>query len=299
MNTKNLMRAPRTMKAVTGLTYQEFTALLPLFEHAYREHKMSDPKRIRRMGGGQKGKLPTMESRLFFILFFCKTYPTMDVLGFWFGKSSGRSTEAVHLLRNVLEKALGRALVMPERKIHSIEEFIEKFPEVKDVFLDGSERRVERPKSVKRNRRLYSGKKKAHTRKNVIVADEKKRILIVSPTKSGRRHDKRIADKMALVERIPKAVGLFADSGFQGIQHLRPDAQVVKRGSKRCPLSEAERENNRIISSLRMVVEHAIGGMKRFRVLSGVLRQNSGRFDDDIVALCAGLWNWHLRCACI
>lgn len=285
------------MKALTGLTRTEFDALLPLFENAYIDHKMSDPKRQRRLGGGQKGKLASMESKLFFILFFCKTYPTMDVLGFWFGKSSGRSTEAVHLLRKVLEGALGRAIVMPERKIRSVEEFLEKFPEVKDVFLDGVERRVERPKSGKRNNRLYSGKKKSHTRKNVIASDENRRILIVSPTKAGRRHDKRISDKMTLVEHIPKDIGIFADSGFQGIQHIHPNTQVVKRGTKRRPLSDVECENNRIISSLRMVVEHAIGGMKRFRVLSGTLRQKIGRFDDDIVALCAGLWNWHLRCA--
>ena len=296
MNLKNLARNPRMLKALTGLTYQEFIDLLPLFRAAYLEYKMSLPGRRRRVGGGQKGKLADMEAKLFFILFFCKTYPTMDVLGFWFGKSSGRSTNAVHLLRKVLERALGRAVVLPERKIRSVSEFVEKFPEVRDVFLDGTERRIQRP-GGKRNRRFYSGKKKAHTRKNVAVVDEKRRILLVSPTKQGRRHDKRIADKQALVEHLPANVGIFADSGFRGIERARPDAQVVKRGSKHHPLTQAECANNRVISSLRMVAEHAFAGVKRYRVVAEILRQKLGRFDDDIMVVCAGLWNWHLRYA--
>lgn len=149
-----------------------------------------------------------------------------------------------------------------EPKLTSAEEFLEKFPEVKDVFLDGGERRRERPKKPKTERRMCSGKKKAHTRKNVVVADERKRILVITPTKAGRRHTKAIADKSILLTRIPKHVGVFADSGFQGVQHLHPNTVVTKRGRRNVPLSEEDRLNNHIIASLRIIVEHAIGGMK-------------------------------------
>src|SRR3954464_8207965 len=90
---------------------------------------------------------------------------------------------------------LRRKLALPTRKIRSVEEFLAKFPEVKDVFLDGTERKVQRPKSKKRQNKLYSGKKKGTMRKNIVVSDERKRILVLTPTKSGRRHDKRLADK--------------------------------------------------------------------------------------------------------
>jgi hypothetical protein len=255
---------------------------------------MSDPKRKRKVGGGNTGRLPTYEAKLLFILFYVKNYPTFDVLGTLFDKPRGRSCMDVHYYLKILEKALGHAVVLPERQLRSVEEFLEKFPEVKDVFLDGSERRRERPTKPKSERRMYSGKKKAHTRKNIVMTDETKRILMVSPTKSGRRHDKRLADKFSYVSGVPPHVSIFADSGFQGIQHQHPNTLVSKRGRKNAPLSDEERENNHVIASLRIVVEHAIGGMKRFRIMVDRLRMKMGFDEDRVSRLCAGLWNWHL-----
>lgn len=284
------------MKAFIGLSHREFLDLVPVFEQAYRAIKSAEPGRKRRVGwGGIKGKLPTYENKLFFVLFYVKNYPTFDVLATLFDKDRGRSCEHIHFFLKVLEKALGHAVVLPERKLTSVEEFFEKFPEVKDVFIDGGERMMERSKKPKRERRTYSGKKKAHTRKNVVVADKSRRILMVSPTKVGRRHDKRIADKYSYVTGIPPNVGIFADSGFQGIQHLHPNTAVPKRGRKNAPLTDEERANNHVIASLRIVVEHAIGGMKRFRILVDRLRMKLGITENRLPGVCAGLWNWHLR----
>lgn len=281
------------MKALTGLSYQEFTDLIPAFEKGYLDEQRRKPNRQRKVGGGKKGKLPTMESKLFFILFYAKAYPTFDVLGFMTDRDRGKCCRSVHLLLKALKKALGREIVLPERKIHSVEEFLEKFPEAKDIFFDGTERRIQRPKNKKRQTKLYSGKKKANTRKNVIVSDEKKRILFLSPTKSGRRHDKRIVDKSIL--KIPDNVGKWADTGFQGLDKLYENVIRPKKGTKKHPLSQEDKENNKIISSFRVVVEHAIAGIKRFRVLTDTLRNKIGLFDDMVMEVCSGLWNYHLR----
>jgi len=117
--------AHRAMKAITGLSYEEFTNLVPLFKHAYIAHKMANPLRKRSVGGGIKGKLPTYEAKLLFVLFYAKNYPTFDVLGFFFDKPRGQSCEDIHLFLKVLEKALGHAVVLPERKLTSAEEFLE------------------------------------------------------------------------------------------------------------------------------------------------------------------------------
>lgn len=282
------------MKALTGMSAQEFQDILPDFTYELRRYYMTKPNRKRKIGAGQKGHLQTNEAKLFFILFYLKTYPTFDVLAFFSNKSRGRSCEAAHLYLYIVEKALGKKIVLPQRKITSVEEFYEKFPEVKDIFVDGTERRIQRPKRKKQNKRTYSGKKKAHTRKNVVVTDEKKRILVVSPTKPGRRHDKRLTDRELLIERIPKDIGIWADSGFQGIAHLHPNTLVAKRAHKNKPLTKEEKKENRIISSFRIVAEHAIGGMKRYRVMTDVLRNKIGVFDDRIAVVTAGIWNYHL-----
>ena len=293
MNIPKLSRDPRAMKALTGLSYQEFINLLPTFEQAIFDIQKQKPNRKRKVGGGKKGKLPTVESKLFFILFYIKTYPTFDVLGFMTDRDRGKCCRSVQLLLRALKKTLGREIVLPERKINSVEEFLEKFPEVKDVFLDGSERRIQRPKDQKRQNKLYSGKKKANTRKNVIVADEKKRILFLSPTKSGRRHDKRIVDKSIL--KIPEGVGKWADTGFQGLDKFYENVVLPKKGTKKNPLTLADKINNKVISSFRVVVEHALAGIKRFRILTDTLRNKIGLFDDMIMEVCSGLWNFHLR----
>jgi hypothetical protein len=183
---------PRLCKALTGYSYEEFNKLLPTFETTYYNYLKRRRGRINKPGQGQKGHLPDARTRLFFILFYLKTYPTFDVLGFLSGKSRGRTCEAVHFLLNILKKTLGKETVLPLRKISSVEEFLEKFPEVKDVFLDGSERRIYRPRNKKDQKYFYSGKKKGHANKNVIVNDDKRRILMLSPTRSGKTHDKRI-----------------------------------------------------------------------------------------------------------
>jgi DDE superfamily endonuclease len=285
------------MKAMTGLSHYEFEQLVPTFEQELYLHKLTVPGRLRKPGGGIKGHLPDARAKLFFILFYLKAYPTFDVLGCLYGKSSGRSCEAAHLYLAVLQKTLGKKIQFPERKIRSMEELLQKFPEVKDVFIDGTERPMQRPKRGKANKRTYSGKKKTHTRKHIVISDEKQRILLVSPAKPGRRHDKWLTDRELLGEYIPKDVAVWADSGFQGLQDKRPPGSltfIAKRGRKNRPLTEAERRENHSISHFRIVNENAIGGMKRYRATTDKLRNKIGWFDDQVMRTAAGLWNYHL-----
>ena len=186
-------------------------------------------------------------------------------------------------------------LVLPERKVHSIEELFERFPEIKDVFADGVERKVQRPVSKKRQNKLYSGKKKIHTKKNVIVTDDKKKIIFLTPTKSARRHDKRLADKVLLFDYIPEKIALWVDTGFQGVLKQHYNTLIPKKATKGKPLTLHDKENNRIISSFRVVVEHAIAGIKRFNIVATTLRNRKVYFDDLVMELSCGLWNFHLK----
>jgi len=178
-----------------------------------------------------------------------------------------------------------------------MKEFIQAFPEVKEIFIDGTERRVQRPKNSKKQKKKYSGKKKTHTRKNTIFGDKKNRILVVSPTKDGTLHDKPQLEKEGTLDHIPGWVDIWVDKGYDGIRKLIKNANKVympKKKPRGGELTEEEKEDNKIISSIRMVVEHSIGGMKRFRCLSDVFRNKNG-IDDKFVTLCAGLWNFHLQ----
>ena len=187
-----------------------------------------------------------------------------------------------------------RKLVLPKRKISDPEEFLRLFPEVAELFVDGIERLRQRPKKKKSATKTYSGKKKQHTRKSVVVTDKKKRVLVITKQKSGRRHDKRLADKESVFENIPKEVTIMSDTAFIGEEKVHPNTLRPKKKPQGRELTYDEKETNRIISSYRVIVEHAIGGIKRYRCMSEKLRNRKAFIDDTFLLLASGLWNYHL-----
>jgi hypothetical protein len=56
-------------------------------------------------------------------------------------------------------------MVLPERKIESIQQFWERFPEVKEVILDGTECLVQRPQEPQKQQEHYSSTPKKAKRK--------------------------------------------------------------------------------------------------------------------------------------
>ncbi|WP_440863220.1 transposase family protein [Symbiopectobacterium purcellii] len=161
---------------------------------------------------------------------------------------------------------------MPARQIRSAEEFFRAFPGVKDVFIDGTERPVQKPKNLRRRKKMYSGKKRQTTRKGLIMTDETRQIGFIPMSKNGRRHDKRLLDKVDIIRHIPPEVTIWADTGFQGIDKQHPNTQIPKKGTRKRPLSPEQKQENKIISGIRITVEHAIAGIKRLGCMNQILR---------------------------
>ena len=66
------------------------------------------------------------------------------------------------------------------------------------------------------------------------------------------------------------------------------------RKSKKNPspaLSAEQKAENKALSQIRIFVEHAIGGMKRYNILVHSFRNRTEHFEDDVIGVCAGLWN--------
>lgn len=293
MNIDKVLNNNRLVRAVLGINKKVFEKLLVSFTEMHR--KMAESKeRKRAFGGGSNGNIKDPKKKLFYILWYLKVYPTFDVAAYVFGSSKSRTQAWASNILPILEKTLGRKMVLPKRRISSVEEFFKLFPETKEVMLDGLERPTVRSQKSKVQNKHYSGKKKRHTRKNLIVTDKTKRILILTPTKHGKIHDKKMSDKNMLASRIPEKVSLIADTGFQGIQKQHRNTLIPKKKPKGGYLTETEKAWNKLISSARMVVEHAIGGIKRFGCLSQVFRNKNG-IDDRFINVCSGLWNLQLE----
>ena len=108
-----------------------------------------------------------------------------------------------------------------------------------------------------------------------------------------------------LKQECPPELDWFAeihvgvDLGYQGIQADYSGAQIAiptkkPRKSKKHPnpqLSAEQKAANTVLSQVRIFIEHAIGGMKRYTILVHVFRNRKADFEDDAIGVCAGLWN--------
>lgn len=302
MNIDKVLHNRRLTLALTGLTPQEFIDLLPTFERVWQAVKQQDysknrKNRMRRPGGGRKGFLRGMHDKLFFILFYYKCYPTYDVLTFLYGFDRANGFRRQKQMTHILEKTLGRKMVLPERRLRKVEEFFTMFPEAKEVFIDGTERPIQRPKNLTQQKDKYSGKKKRHTVKNILIADKHKRIGFLSKTESGRKHDFEMFKKHAPPHYIPTTVKQHMDLGFKGYHAQFPDHKISMpdRKPRIRDLSKTKLQQNKKKSSWRALVEHAICGTKRFRIVTDVFRNKVKGSDDKAMLISCGLWNYHLK----
>jgi hypothetical protein len=297
LNKEKILKNPRLCQSIFGTSREEIERLLLVFGQCiitYRYQLKPKENRKRKIGAGRKGDLPTDLDKLLYILMYLKIYPTYDVLSILSNHQRSKCGDSVNFLLPVLEMTLKRKLVLPKRKAASLKEVFKRCPGLKDVFMDGTERRTQKPKNLKKRKKLYSGKKKSTTRKTVVVSDDKNRIILMTPTKNGRRHDKKISDKNGIIEAIPQEITIWTDTGFTGIQHKHPKSMIPDKRRKNHPLTKEQEENNKIISGIRVLSEHAIGGLKRFKAASDTYRNHRPNMDDLMNRICGGLWNLHL-----
>jgi hypothetical protein len=291
---QQLKHHPRALRTFTGLDQAEFEKLLTHFEiayHAYRyDQHVTKKSRKRRYGGGRKSRLASMEDKLLFILFYFKVYPLQEVMAFLFETSQGRVNEWIHTLSIVLQMALGEAQALPERDPKNLEQTLAVCLSV-DFSIDGTERRIQRPHDTTEQQEKYSGKKKAHTVKNNLIVDLEERLVrYLSQTFAGRIHDKRICDEEDY--RFPPGCVLFKDTGFQGFEPDDVCTYQPKKKPRNQELSAEEKAENKMIASIRILVEHVIAGVKRCRIVHDVFRNTTAHFDDLVMEIACGLHNF-------
>jgi Helix-turn-helix of DDE superfamily endonuclease len=109
-----------SLQAMTGLTEQEFQALLPPFEQAFMVY-MHDPtidgqpRTVRRSRTYETCPVPTIGDKLLFILTYVKQNPSQEVQGQLFGMSPSTANKWIHLLHTVLNQAFAHQELLPAR----------------------------------------------------------------------------------------------------------------------------------------------------------------------------------------
>lgn len=258
-----LRKNPQIFRRLTGISVEKFDEILKKLEpkyEAWKKKRVLRMKRKRKEGGGRKRNL-ALEDRLLMLLMYYRVYVTHAFLGFLFeidDSNVGRNM-------NPLEKFLAGIFRIPEKKIEISEE------ELLEVFVDGTEQVIERPK--RKQVRWYSGKKKKHTIKHQVVVvkrrkekgrgkhQRKLRIAAVSRAFEGKTHDKKMYEESAM--RAPPHIKGYGDSGYLGT-----DLIIPKKKPKGKKLTKKQKKSNRLHASKRIVVEHGIGKMKIWKIMA-------------------------------
>jgi hypothetical protein len=273
----HLRKYPSVFRHLTGLTVPAFDALVavvvPAAEAAHRK-SLDRPDRQRAIGAGGEFGLTTADQVLLAVIWL-RQYPTQEVLGFLFGVSDSTALRAVRRCLPVLEQAGKDTMRMPDPgpgRRKRLPALLADTPGLA-VVIDSFEQRTHRPR--RRQRAYYSGKKKAHTLKSQVGVDEESgRVVDVSDSVPGPWADIKLLKKSRLLKRLPEGVGGIGDLAYVGIAELHPAGlgaapRRKPRGKARPP---EDRRYNRAFSRRRIVVEHAIGRLRRFRSVAHVNR---------------------------
>ena len=124
------------------------------------------------------------------------------------------------------------------------------------------------------------------------MVDKAKGQIICLSFAKGRRHDFRLYKESQV--RVKSETVVETDTGFQGIAKLHANSVLPKKRSKKHPLSKEDKIRNRQISRDRVLNEHIIGRVKRFRILLERYRNRRKRFALRF-SLIAGIYNFELN----
>ena len=325
LTVKKLRRKPKHFHNFTGLTPEQFdevlAALEPLYERA-EQHRLENPDRLRSRGAGRNFNLDLPERLLMSLMYF-RLYVTQALLGYLFDLDTSNVSREINgrmlaVLSEVLpvpardEPLLDLLAAAQEadsgggggggggkrkrkgKKIGTLEELLGKHPEFEEIFIDATEQELPKPKDRERRKELYSGKRKRHTAKMQVVSTKNKLILHLCRHVPGRVSDHLLLRATGVMRRIPQqGVVVRVDKGYEGIEEEYPRVRVQKprKARRGHPLTVLEKIYNRAMNALRIPVEHAIGHLKKYRMLAGVYRGEAERYDESALVI-AGLHNY-------
>lgn len=98
-------------------------------------------------------------------------------------------------------------------------------------------------------------------------------------------------------------IKIFVDLGYLGMEKDYQKAQIhiphkkpKKTDANPEPkLTKEQKERNKAMSKIRIFVENAIAGIKRYNILVQRYRNKKRNFEDDVIAVAAGLWNLQIQ----
>jgi len=114
----------------------------------------NNPNRIRKIGGGRKKILSTLEDQLLLVLVWAKLYPSYLVLEYFFGVDESTVCRTIQEIIPLLQSKF----ILPKRrkgkKITTIEELKEIIPDLDEILTDARKQKIPRPRKKQKERNI-------------------------------------------------------------------------------------------------------------------------------------------------
>lgn len=121
--------------------------------------------------------------------------------------------------------------------------------------------------------------------------DKEVKSVICTNFCNGKRHDFRLFKESKV--RFKPETKVLTDSAYLGLNKIHANSDLPKKRSKKRPLSAEDKQNNRQLSSDRVLNENVIGMLKRFKIIADKYRNRRKRFGLRF-NLIAGIYNYEL-----
>src|SRR5215212_528890 len=228
------------------------------------------------------------------LLIYYRLYITYTLAGFLF------DLDQSNICRDIqkIEPLIRNCLPIPQ-KIYNITKRLKTPEEVEPYFpgflsfIDSTEQQIPRPKNRRKRKAYYSGKKKRHTIKTQLMVNNRGFILHKANHKKGHRHDYDIYKKSHVV--TPKQVVNVVDLGYLGIEKDFPEqlSSIQNRKKKNQELSKVEIEYNKNHAKRRIVIEHTICRLKKYRIIADIFR-NRLKKHNMVSEIISGMVNYRI-----
>ncbi|HFA51022.1 MAG TPA: hypothetical protein ENJ95_18580 [Bacteroidetes bacterium] len=292
-----ISKTPKQFLSLTTLKLEEFEHLLKFFEprwEKYYRYRTLEGKARKHPRTKEHGNalLKGTGQKLFFLLVFLKTHSLQEHQAASFGISQSKVSKIVKTLLPILDQALSDMGHSPLRDGEQLKKKLADHPD-KVFSYDGTDRSINRNADQKAQEKEFSGKHHGHKVKNLTLCDNEQYVHYLSPTVPGSQHDKSIADEFPIA--LPPDSVLKQDLGFLG--HA-PQGVLVEQPFKKPrggELGFSKKLYNKLLSSTRIVVEHANSGIKRLKIVKDIIRIHSTHFRDLVMVVACGLHNLRVK----
>jgi hypothetical protein len=252
------------------------------FLHQSHRRSRLERKKIRlnAAGGGRKPILST-EGGVGLCLFYLRHLPTFEILGIQFGISKTSANDIFHYWLEILREILPASLLEQVRDQVSDREVVQELLMKFELLVDSTEQHRERPGEYKEQKNFFSGKKKKHTFKNqFIILPQAQDIVDVIAGRPGPFSDINLLREQQ--KQFAARQQFKGDKAYIGEDNV---ATPHKKHKNR-ELSETQKQENKLFSSSRIIIEHLIRLVKVFQVAAQRFRLRPQTYQRVILTVC-------------